>query len=183
MNVAEIKYFDIANGAGVRTTVFVSGCRHHCPGCFNEEAWDFAVGEPFTEEVENKIFESLEPPYVDGLSVLGGEPLEPENQHELAPFLERVRERFPNKDIWMWTGFVFEDLLLDASRAHTQDLSRVLACVDVLVDGPFILAQKDITLRFRGSANQRILDLKTSLEKGGPCLWSDGPLLSSHGLQ
>lgn len=180
MNYAEIKTFDIANGAGVRTSLFVSGCRHHCVECFNQEAWDFLAGAPFTREVEDRIMESLDVPYVDGLSLLGGEPLEPENQEALAPFLKRVRERFPNKNVWMWTGFTFEQLVTGEGRARTHYLAGILACVDVLVDGPFVLAQKDLLLRFRGSANQRILDLPSSLEAGEPVLWQDEAVFASH---
>ena len=180
MNYAEIKYCDIANGVGVRTSLFVSGCRHCCPGCFNEVAWDFAAGSEFSEEVANEIKSSLKTPYVDGLSVLGGEPLEPENQEALAPFLESVRAEVPGVNVWMWTGFVYEDLMAGTSRASTPVLERVLACVDVLVDGPFLLEQKDITLRFRGSSNQRIIDLARTREEGCVCLWSDGPVFATR---
>ena len=180
MNYAEIKYCDIANGVGVRTTLFVSGCRHRCPGCFNAEAWDFAAGTPFTIDVEDTLLESLKPPYVTGVSVLGGEPLEPENQQALIHFLRRVRETYPSKSVWMWTGFTLEDLLGGKSRASTEHLDELLSLVDVLVDGPFIEAEKDIMLRFRGSANQRILDLPATLEAGEPQIWTDGHVLSSH---
>lgn len=180
MNYAEIKAFDIANGVGVRTTLFVSGCRHGCPGCFNSEAWDFGAGEPFTREVEDEILQSLEPDYVTGLSVLGGEPLEPENQRTLAPFLEHVRAQAPHKSIWLWTGFTWEQLTRESSRAQTQDLHRILTCLDVLVDGPFIEAQKDLMLRFRGSANQRILDVPASLAAGKATEWQDIDLFSTH---
>ena len=180
MNYAEIKYWDIAHGIGVRTTLFVSGCRHRCLECFNSEAWDFDAGSAFTEDVAEQILSSLETPYVDGLSVLGGEPLEPENQKDLAPFLELVRSRVPKKDIWMWTGFVYEDLADASSRANTPDLARILSCVDVLVDGPFVNELKDITLRFRGSSNQRIIDLTRTRETGEVCLWSDGPVLATR---
>lgn len=180
MNYAEIKECDIANGAGVRTSLFVSGCRHRCPGCFNEVAWDFCAGEPFSDEVADRIIASLDTPYVDGLSVLGGEPLEPENQVALAPFLERVRKEVPNKNIWLWTGFVWEDLVEGSSRARTEELDRILACLHVLVDGPFVQMQKDITLRFRGSANQRLIDVAASFAAGEVVIWKDEPLFSSH---
>lgn len=180
MNYAEIKECDIANGVGVRTSLFVSGCRHRCPGCFNEVAWNFAAGEPFGQDVADRIVESLRTPYVDGLSVLGGEPLEPENQAVLAPFLERVRAEAPTKDIWLWTGFVWEDLARDACRAHTEDLDRILSCLHVLVDGPFVEAQKDIMLRFRGSANQRLIDVAASLEAGEVVPWQDGSFFSKR---
>ena len=180
MNYAEIKSFDIANGVGVRTSLFVSGCRHRCPGCFNAEAWDFDAGKPFTREVEDEILRSLEPDYVTGLSVLGGEPLEPENQQVLAPFLERMRADMPQKSIWMWTGFTWEQLVCEPSRARTEDLQRILKCLDVLVDGPFVEAQKDITLRFRGSANQRLIDVPASLASGELIGWQDIDLFSTH---
>lgn len=180
MNYAEIKYCDIANGVGVRTTLFVSGCRHHCPGCFNPGTWDFATGEPFGVDVEDRILESLEPAYVGGLTLLGGEPLEPENQRPLADFLERVRARFPQKSIWLYTGFVWEDIVDGPSRAHTEDALKVLSQLDVLVDGPFVQAQKDITLRFRGSANQRIIDVPRTLEAGAVTLWQDDPVFDGH---
>lgn len=180
MNYAEIKQFDVANGAGVRTTLFVSGCRHACPGCFNDVAWDFAAGEPFTAEVEDKIIASLQVPYMDGLSVLGGEPLEPENQEVLAPFLERVRAQVPDKSIWLWSGFTWEQITQGNGRARTGFLDRILDCIDVLVDGPFIEAQKDLMLRFRGSANQRIIDVAASRANGEAVLWQDERIFSSH---
>jgi len=180
MNFAEIKYCDIANGTGVRTSLFVSGCRHHCPGCFNEVAWDFMAGKPFTAEVEDRIVDSLQTPYVEGLSILGGEPLEPENQEELLPFLDRVHAAVPNKDIWMWTGFTWEQLMQGDCRARTPQLGRILQHLTVLVDGPFIDNQKDITLRFRGSANQRIIDVTASLETKHVVLWQDGSFFSKR---
>ena len=183
MNYAEIKTCDIANGTGVRTSLFVSGCRHHCPGCFNEVAWDFHMGKPFVDEVAQKIISSLDAPYVDGLSVLGGEPLEPENQEALAPFLERVRSQCPTKDIWLWTGFTWEQLMDESGRSHTAYLRRVLSCLDVLVDGPFVEAQKDLMLRFRGSANQRVLDVPASLAANAAMPWHDDQIFSSHAWQ
>lgn len=183
MNYAEIKTFDIANGVGVRTSLFVSGCRHRCKGCFNSEAWDFEAGEPFTHDTEDEILQSLEPDYVAGLSVLGGEPLEPENQRVLAPFLERMRADMPQKTIWMWTGFTWEQLTREPSRARTQYLERILACLDVLVDGRFVEAKKDITLRFRGSANQRLIDVPASLASGDLIGWQDEALFATHGWQ
>ena len=180
MNYAELKECDIANGIGVRTTLFVSGCRHGCPGCFNPGAWDFAAGEPFTSQTEQHILDTLAPEYVTGLSVLGGEPLEPENQQALARFLERVRANYPSKSVWLWTGFVWEDLMAGQCRACTDDLPRVLSCVDVLVDGPFVEAQKDLLLRFRGSSNQRLIDVSASRAGGQIVLWQDERLFSSH---
>lgn len=159
MNYANIKYHDIADGEGVRTSLFVSGCTHHCKGCFNAQTWDFDFGKPFTAEVEEEILESLKPSYVAGLTLLGGEPLEPDNQRALLPFLKRVREQFPEKTIWCYSGYTIEELRGE-SRAHCECTEELLSLLDVLVDGEFVEALKDITLVFRGSSNQRIWDLK-----------------------
>ncbi|MBR3804967.1 MAG: anaerobic ribonucleoside-triphosphate reductase activating protein [Clostridia bacterium] len=166
MNFATIKFNDIANGTGVRTSLFVSGCTHKCKGCFNSEAWDFNYGEPFTKEIEDKIIKSLDSDFIDGLSLLGGEPFEPENQKALYPFLKRVKEIYPNKDIWCYTGYLFDKELLNESRAKTDITLDMLSLIDVLVDGRFIESQKNISLNFRGSENQRIILVKQSLEKG-----------------
>lgn len=182
MNFSEIKYCDIANGEGVRTTLFVSGCRLHCPGCFNQEAQDFAAGEAFTQEVEERILESLEPGYIDGLTLLGGEPMEPENQRDLVAFVECVKGRFPKKGIWCFTGYVLEDLL-EGGRRHTDVTDRLLRCIDILVDGPYVAAQHEITLRFRGSSNQRIIDLPASLAAGEVRLWEDDPQFATHTME
>ncbi len=188
MNYAEIKYCDIANGAGVRTTLFVSGCRLHCPHCFNEVAWDFSAGKPFTREVEDAVIASLEPPYVAGLSVLGGEPMEPENQQGLVGFLERVRDRFPRgengaKTIWMYSGHTFEQLAPGGAWNLGDVTDRILDVLDVLVDGPFVQDEHDITLRFRGSANQRVIDVPATLESaGGVVPWVDDPVFSTHAM-
>ena len=196
MNYATIKYFDIANGPGVRTTLFVSGCRVHCPGCFNEVAWDFCAGEAFTGEVAQRIWESMEAPWVEGLTVLGGEPFEPENQAALRPFLEETCRRFPAKSIWCFTGYLFDrDILPAEGRKRTQDTDAMLACLDVLVDGPFLQAEHDISLRFRGSANQRIIDVpatvaayQTTLSCGkdlsafSPVIWHDQRLYETRGM-
>ena len=161
MNYSAIKFNDIANGDGVRTSLFVSGCRHHCRGCFNKVAWDFTAGEPFTMAVQGKILKSLEPEWISGLSILGGEPFEPENQLGLLPFLRRFRARCPGKSLWMWTGFIYEkDLLNPNGRAHCDATGEILWMADVLVDGPFVEELKDISLAFRGSSNQRIIKLK-----------------------
>ena len=165
MNYATIKFNDIANGTGVRTSLFVSGCTHKCKGCFNSEAWDFNYGNLFTKEVEDKIIESLKPYYVDGLSLLGGEPFEPQNQQVLYPFLKRVKELFPDKDIWCYTGYLFDKELLTNSRATTPVTLDMLSLIDVLVDGRFIEAKKNISLVFKGSENQRIIDVKQSLKE------------------
>lgn len=151
MNFSAIKPCDIANGTGVRVSLFVSGCRRHCPGCFNSSTWRFGAGRPFTEGTEEHILRLLAPDYIRGLSVLGGEPFEPENRAVLAPFLERVRADFPSKDVWCWTGFTLEEVEADA------ECRRMLGCIDVLVDGPFVQAERDISLAWRGSRNQRII--------------------------
>lgn len=171
MNYATIKFNDIANGSGVRTSLFVSGCTHKCKGCFNREAWDFSYGNPFTVEVENSILKSLESEYVDGLSLLGGEPFEPQNQIALYPFLKRVKEAFPKKDVWCYTGYLFDKELLGDSACQTPVTKDMLKLIDVLVDGRFIEAQKNISLVFRGSENQRIIDVKSSLEKNEVVLY------------
>ncbi|MEE0954349.1 MAG: anaerobic ribonucleoside-triphosphate reductase activating protein [Eubacterium sp.] len=167
MNYAEIKYFDIANGPGVRTSLFVSGCTHHCKECFNRETWDFKFGKPFTEETENEIIESLKPAYVAGLTLLGGEPWEPANQRALLPFLRRVRKEVPEKSIWSFSGYVFEDLTdPDNKRCHTEVTDELLGLTDVLVDGEFQIEKKNIELMYRGSENQRIIDLGKTLREG-----------------
>ena len=170
MNVATIKKRDIANGPGVRVSLFVSGCTHRCEGCFNEIAWDFAYGEPFTPEVEASLFEALAPDFIAGLTLLGGEPFEPENQRALLPFLRRVREKFPHKTIWCYSGFTLEQLTGE-SRARCLVTDEMLSLLDVLVDGRFILAQKNIRLRFRGSENQRLIDMNKTRETGEIVLW------------
>ncbi len=160
MNYGTIKKNDIANGLGVRVSLFVSGCRNHCKGCFNECTWDFSFGKPFTSEVEDEILKALEPAHISGLSVLGGEPFEEENQETLAPFLEKVRKTFPQKNIWCYTGYVLDRDLCEGGKKYTPFTARLLSAIDVLVDGPFIEAERDLTLNFRGSKNQRILDIK-----------------------
>ena len=150
MNYAEIKKVDIANGPGVRVSLFVSGCRNHCKGCFNPETWDFDYGRPFNRETEDEIIEALRPSWIQGLSILGGEPTEEENAAVLIPFLKRVRAALPDKDIWLYSGYTYEAL---------RD-KEILTLADVLVDGPFLLEQKDAGLAFRGSRNQRIIDLR-----------------------
>ena len=196
MNYASIKYSDIANGVGVRTTMFVSGCRVHCPGCFNEVAWDFCAGEPFDDAAQERVWASLQAPWVDGLTVLGGEPFEPENQAALAPFLRQTRQRFPGKSIWCFSGYLLDrDSLPEGGRRHTADTMDMLSCIDVLVDGPFLQAQHDISLRFRGSANQRIIDVPATLaayERAlasgedpaslEPVPWSDSRIYAERGL-
>lgn len=175
MNYADIKWADVANGPGVRVSLFVSGCTHRCEGCFNEEAWDFGYGQPFTAAEEDRIIARLSLGYIRGLSLLGGEPFEPANQAVLAPFLARVKAACPDKTIWCYSGYTLDGELLADSRARCQHTDRMLACIDVLVDGRFILAQKELSLRFRGSANQRIIDVPASLKAGAVVLW-DGDM-------
>ena len=167
MNYGNIKYFDIADGTGVRTSLFVSGCTHHCEGCFQPETWDFKYGEEFTKEQEDEIIASLKSDYVEGLTLLGGEPFEPENQAVLLPFLRRVREEAPGKSIWAYSGFTWEELNDPGNeRCHTADTDEILKSIDVLVDGEFHIEERDLMLRFRGSANQRVIDVKRSMEEG-----------------
>lgn len=163
MNYAEIKTCDIANGEGVRLSLFVSGCTHHCKNCFNKETWSFDYGKPFTTETEDYILGELAPDYVDGLTLLGGEPFEPQNQRALLPFLRRVRERFPKKNIWCYTGYLFDTELLSESRARCECTDEMLSLIDVLVDGEFVQELYSIRLQFRGSSNQRIIDVQKSL--------------------
>ncbi|MBQ1349982.1 MAG: anaerobic ribonucleoside-triphosphate reductase activating protein [Ruminococcus sp.] len=166
MNYGEIKNFDIANGEGVRVSLFVSGCTHHCKNCFNKETWSFDYGKPFTAETEELLLKELAPDYINGLSLLGGEPFEPQNQAVLLPFLRRVRERFPKKNIWCYTGYLFDTELLGESRARCEYTDEMLRLIDVLVDGEFVQELYSITLQFRGSSNQRIIDVKKSLASG-----------------
>lgn len=161
MNYASIRKCDIANGEGVRVSLFVSGCTHHCKGCFNEEAQNFNYGAPFTAEIEAELFDALTPSHIAGLTLLGGEPMEPSNQVALLPFLRRFREKFGDtKTLWIYTGCTIEELKDTSSRWHTDVTDEILSMTDVLVDGPFIEELKDISLQFRGSSNQRILRLK-----------------------
>ena len=172
MHYGTIKNCDIANGIGVRVSLFVSGCRNACPNCFQPETWNFAHGEPFTAETEAKLIAMLAPDHIAGLTVLGGEPLEPENQADLLPFLKKVRAAYPAKTIWIYTGFTHEELSDPSCRACTEHVGEILALADVLVDGRFIEAQKDISLRFRGSKNQRLIDLPRTLATGECVLWN-----------
>ena len=170
MNFATIKKRDIADGPGVRVSLFVSGCTHRCEGCFNEIAWDFDYGAPFTEAVQDELLEALAPDYIQGLTLLGGEPFEPENQRGLLPFLKRVREVFPQKNIWCYSGYTLEQLTGE-SRARCEVTDEMLGMLDVLVDGRFVLAKKNIRLRFRGSENQRLIDVPASLKASEVILW------------
>ena len=165
MNYANIKPYDVANGPGIRVSLFVSGCTHHCKGCFNAEAWSFSYGVPFTQATIDEILQALTPDYIQGLSLLGGEPFEPENQPAVLDLVRQVRAARPDKNIWAYSGYTFEQLQTMAPA--------LLQEIDVLVDGPFIESQKDLRLAFRGSANQRILNVPASLAAGAPVLWKE----------
>lgn len=166
MHYSTIKDCDIANGIGVRITLFVSGCTNHCKNCFQPQTWDFDYGEPFTEETEEKLLEMLKPDYINGLTLLGGEPMEPQNQRALVPFLKRVREAYPNKNIWCFTGFTYEILKTDGSHPRCEVTDEMLSLIDVLVDGRYVDELKDLTLQFRGSSNQRLIDMVKTRENG-----------------
>ena len=171
MNYATIKRNDIANGTGVRVSLFVSGCTHKCKGCFNEVAWDFNYGERFTEQTQDLLIEYLAPDFVEGLTLLGGEPMEPANQRALLPFVKRVKQLYPNKTVWCYTGYTLEKDLLADSRVKTECTEELLSLIDVLVDGEFVQELYDISLQFRGSSNQRLIDLKATLSTGNLVLW------------
>lgn len=166
MNYATIKSVDVANGPGVRVSLFVSGCTHHCKNCFNAEAWDFDYGEPFTEETQEHILKLLRPDYIVGITLLGGEPLEPQNQAGLLPFIRRVCETYPDKSVWCFTGYDFEKDVLARMMPESEVTRELIPLFDVIVDGEFIEEKKNLSLKFRGSENQRILDVKRSLEAG-----------------
>ena len=173
MNYGAIKKCDIANGIGVRVSLFVSGCTHHCRGCFNQETWNFDYGDPFTEETEEQILALLEPSYISGLTILGGEPLEYVNQEALASFVKKVKSRYPDKTIWCYTGYVYEKDILGRMMKKWRYTRDIIESIDVLVDGPFIEEQKQIDLRFRGSGNQRLIDVRKSLKEGKTIIWED----------
>ena len=173
MNYAGIKYCDIANGLGCRTVLFVSGCRNACKGCFQPQTWDFHYGEPFDEKAQEEILHSLEPDYVQGITLLGGEPFEEENQVALVPFMRRVRAEYPNKDVWAFTGYIYDKDLIPGGRKYTEYTHELLSMIDILVDGPFMEELKDITLKFRGSRNQRVIDLSKTIQCGKICLAMD----------
>jgi anaerobic ribonucleoside-triphosphate reductase activating protein len=173
MHYATIKNCDIANGPGVRISLFVSGCTHRCKGCFNEVAWDFEYGEPFTQETVDYILKLLAPGYVKGLTLLGGEPFEPQNQPALVDLLRQVKAKYPEKSIWAFSGYLFDRDMLSGKLGDPAVLNEFLSYLDVLVDGPFVESKKDLTLRFRGSSNQRLIDVPASLASGTVVLWQD----------
>lgn len=173
MNYATIKKHDIANGLGVRVSLFVSGCTHHCKGCFNPETWDFNYGNEFTEEVQQEVITALAPDYISGLSLLGGEPFEPSNQAALVPFLKKVKELYPEKDIWCYSGYNFESDMLTGKLGDASVTDEMLSYIDILVDGEFVESLKDISLRFKGSSNQRIIDVQQSLKTDTLVLWGE----------
>lgn len=173
MNYATIKIHDVANGTGVRVSLFVSGCTHRCKGCFNPEAWDFDYGDPYTPEVEDTILRALEPSYIKGLSLLGGEPFEPQNQSALLQLCERAKALHPDKTIWCYTGYDFERDILAGKLGDPEITDRLIHLIDVLVDGEFVEAKKDLKLRFKGSSNQRIIAVPASLAKDEIVLWDN----------
>ena len=173
MNYATIKNCDIANGPGVRVSLFVSGCTHRCPGCFNEVAWDFNYGQPFTQETIDTILTMLAPAHVKGLTLLGGEPFEPQNQPAIVELLRQVKGKYPSKSIWAFSGYLFDQDILAKKLGPWEITEEYLSYLDVLVDGPFVEAKKNLSLRFRGSENQRLINVPASLEQGEIVLWTD----------
>lgn len=173
MKYATIKEIDVANGPGIRVSLFVSGCTHHCKGCFNPETWNFNYGDDFTPEVEDRILEAMKPAYIKGFSLLGGEPFEPQNQEALLPFLRRVKAAYPDKTIWCYSGYDFEKDMLTGNLGPWEVTHEMLTLIDVLVDGEFVLEKKNPNLRFRGSENQRVIRVADSLNSDTVLLWDD----------
>ncbi len=173
MNYATIKNCDIANGPGVRVSLFVSGCTHHCKGCFNAVAWDFDYGQPFTQQTIDTILKMLEPDYVKGITLLGGEPFEPQNQPAIVDLLRQMKKKLPEKSVWAFSGYLFDKDILSGRLGKWEITREFLSYVDVLVDGPFVEEKKDLSLRFRGSSNQRIIDVPASLRGNEVVLWED----------
>lgn len=171
MHYGNLKTYDIADGPGVRVSLFVSGCTNRCQGCFQPQTWDFHYGQIFTDKVEQEIIDALGNEYIQGFTVLGGEPFEPLNQEALLPLIARIKRLYPNKDIWCYTGFIYDRDLVDGGRRHTLYTDEMLSYIDVLVDGPFIQQEKDLTLLFRGSRNQRLIDLPKTLHQKKIILW------------
>lgn len=173
LNYASIKDCDIANGPGVRVSLFVSGCTHHCKGCFNKEAWDFDYGMPFTQQTIDQILNMLKPGYIKGLTLLGGEPFEPQNQGPIVDLLRQIKKQYPQKSIWAFSGYLFDRDILSGKLGDWEITKEYLSYLDVLVDGPFVEAKKDLMLRFRGSSNQRLIDVQKSLAEGTVVEWCD----------
>ena len=173
MNYADIKQYDVANGLGIRVSLFVSGCTHHCKNCFNKETWDFQYGNPFTEDEIHMILDYLKPSYVSGLSLLEGEPFEPENQEGLLPLVRKVKEVYPEKDIWCYTGYLLDEDICGKMLDHVPETRELLSYIDILIDGPFVEERKNLKIRFRGSDNQRIIDVKKTREAGKIILWDE----------
>lgn len=173
MKYATIKEIDVANGPGIRVSLFVSGCTHHCKGCFNPETWNFNYGDDFTPEVEERILEAMKPAYIKGFSLLGGEPFEPQNQEALLPFLRRVKAAYPDKTVWCYSGYDFEKDMLTGNLGPWEVTHEMLTLIDVLVDGEFVLEKKNPNLRFRGSENQRVIRVADSLNSDTVVLWDD----------
>lgn len=166
MYYGNIKKYDVADGEGVRVTLFISGCRIHCPGCFQSETWDFRYGQEYTAETQEEVLDAMDSEFIAGLTVLGGEPFEPENQREIVGLMKAAKERYPEKNIWCWTGYLYDKDLQPGGRKYTEVTDEMLSYIDILVDGPFMLAKKNLALSFRGSENQRVIDLKKTRETG-----------------
>lgn len=173
MNYATIKFNDIANGLGIRTSLFVSGCTHHCKGCFNQDTWDFNYGDPFTNQTIEDLLSYLSLSHISGLSLLGGEPLEIEHQREILPLVKKAKQQYPEKTIWCYTGYTFDKDLIPGGKVYTKDTDELLSYIDVLVDGEFMIAKKDIRLKFRGSSNQRIIDVQKSINEQTVILYKE----------
>ena len=173
MHYGNIKNYDIADGEGVRVTLFCSGCTNRCEGCFQPETWDFCYGKEYTKETEDQLIQMLTNPNIQGLTLLGGDPFEPSNQRTLITLLRRVKQELPTKDVWAYTGFVYEQDLLEGQRKHTEVTDEMLSYIDVLVDGPFVIDEKDISLYFRGSTNQRVIDMQKTLKSGSVVIYHE----------
>ena len=173
MHYGNIKNYDIADGEGVRVTLFCSGCTNRCEGCFQPETWDFCYGKEYTKETEDQLIQMLPNLNIQGLTLLGGDPFEPSNQRTLITLLRRVKQELPTKDVWAYTGFVYEQDLLEGQRKHTEVTDEMLSYIDVLVDGPFVIDEKDISLYFRGSTNQRVIDMPKTLKSGSVVIYHE----------
>ena len=173
MNYATIKNCDIANGPGVRVSLFVSGCTHHCKGCFNEVAWDFNYGQPFTQQTSDLILDMMKPDYIKGITLLGGEPFEPQNQPALVQLLRQIKAAYPQKSIWAFSGYLFDKDIVAGKLGDKAITDEFLSYLEVLVDGRFVEEKKNLSLRFRGSSNQRIIHVPSSLKTGEVVLWED----------